>query len=54
MTVAENRYEVMLLDEDNAWATPSDEQEQILPMTAVRNYGVEEGQQQGFQLQQKG
>ena len=34
MTMAENKYEARLLDEDNAWGTPSDEQDQILAMTA--------------------
>ena len=34
MTLAKNKYEARLLDEDNAWGTPSDEQEQILAMTA--------------------
>ena len=34
MTLAENKYEARFLDEDNAWETPSDEQEQILAMAA--------------------
>ena len=34
MTMAENKYEARLLDEDNAWGTPSDEQEETLAMTA--------------------
>ena len=34
MTMAENKYEARLLDEDSAWGALSDEQEQILAMTA--------------------
>ena len=33
MTLAENKYEARLLDEDNAWGSLSDEQEQVLAMT---------------------
>ena len=34
MTMVENKYEARLLDEDNDWGTPSDEQDLILAMTA--------------------
>ena len=37
MIRAENKYEAMLLDEENAWGKPTDEQEKIVAMTAEIN-----------------
>ena len=37
MVRAENKYEAQLLDEDNTWGKPSDEQEKIKAMTAEIN-----------------
>ena len=37
MVRAENKYEARLLDEENAWGKPSDEQEKIVAMTAEIN-----------------
>ena len=37
MVHAENKYEARLLDEENAWGKPTDEQEKIVAMTAEIN-----------------
>ena len=37
MVCAENKYKVRLLDEENTWGKPSDEQEKIVAMTAEIN-----------------
>ena len=37
MVRAENKYEVCLLDEENAWGKPTEEQEKIVAMTAEIN-----------------
>ena len=37
MVHAENKYEARLLDEDNTWGKPTDEQEKIVAMTAEIN-----------------
>ena len=37
MVRAENKYEARLLDEENAWGKPTDEQEKIVAMTAEIN-----------------
>ena len=37
MVRAENKYEVRLLDEENTWGKPTDEQEKIVAMTAEIN-----------------
>ena len=37
MVRAENKYEARLLDEENAWGTPTEEQEKIVAMTAEIN-----------------
>ena len=38
MIRAENKYEARLLDEENAWGKPMEEQEKIVDMTAEINY----------------
>ena len=53
MTLAENVYEAMVLDEDNAWGTPSDEQEQILAMTAEIK-ALKQGNNKGSKSNKKG
>ena len=53
MTLAENKYEAMLLVEDNAWGTPSDEQEQILAMTAEIKV-LKQGNNKGSNSNKKG
>ena len=53
MTLAENKYEARLLDEDNAWGTPSDEQEQILAMTAEIK-ALKHGNNKGSNSNKKG
>ena len=37
MVCAENKYEAQLLDEENTWGKPTDEQEKIVAMTAEIN-----------------
>ena len=37
MVCAENKYEAWLLDEENTWGKPTDEQEKIVAMTAEIN-----------------
>ena len=37
MVCAENKYEAWLLDKDNTWGKPTDEQEKIVAMTAEIN-----------------
>ena len=37
MVRAENKYEARILDEENAWGKPTDEQEKIVAMTAEIN-----------------
>ena len=37
MVQAENKYEVHLLDEENAWAKPTEEQEKIVTMSTEIN-----------------
>ena len=37
MVRAENKYEARLLDEENTWGKPTDEQEKIVAMTAEIN-----------------
>ena len=37
MVRAENKYEARLLDEENAWGKPTEEQEKIVAMTAEIN-----------------
>ena len=37
MVRAENKYEVRLLDKENTWGKPTDEQEKIVAMTAEIN-----------------
>ena len=37
MVHTENKYEVQLLDEDNTWGKPTDEQEKIVAMMAEIN-----------------
>ena len=53
MTLAENKYEGRLLDEDNAWRTPSDEQEQILTMTEEIK-ALKQGNNKGSNSNKKG
>ena len=53
MTLAENKYEARLLDEDNAWGTQSDEQEQILAMTAEIKV-LKQGNSKGSNSNNKG
>ena len=37
MVQAENKYEVHLLDEENAWGKPTEEQEKIVTMSTEIN-----------------
>ena len=53
MTLAENKYEARLLDEDNAWGKPSDEQEQILAVTAAIK-ALKQGNNKGSNSNKKG
>ena len=53
MTMAENKYEARLLDEDNAWGTPSDEQEQILAMMGEIK-SLNQGNNKGSNSNKKG
>ena len=53
MTLAENKYDARLLDEDNSWGTPSDEQEQILAMTAEIKV-LKQGNNKGSNSNKKG
>ena len=52
MTMAENKYEARLLD-DNVWGTPSGEQEQILAMTAEIK-ALKQGNNKGSNSNKKG
>ena len=37
MVCAENQYEARLLDEENTWGKPTEEQEKVVAMTAEIN-----------------
>ena len=53
MTMAANKYEARLLDEDNAWGTKSDEQDQIMAMTAEIKV-LKQGNNKGSNSNKKG
>ena len=53
MTLAENMYEERLLNENHVWGTPSDEQEQILAMTAEIK-AFKQGSNKGTNSNKKG
>ena len=43
MVCTENKYKARLLDEENTWGKPTDEQEKIMAMTAEINSLKKEG-----------